>query len=328
SLFMTFAGVLLGSIVIISELFVRGLYYGGGSSRRFRSSGSSRGGGQLQVIIMIAAVVFAILAPIIAQLLYFAISRRREYLADASAARLTRYPDGLASALEKISSCTDDLTQASKATAPLFIVNPLKKQGMQLSNLTSTHPPIDERVNILRAMSHGASLVDYQQAYDKVRKSKSPLIPPSGLASDLNVPIRKPHQEKETSKKDKQRGLGDVVRAMNQFIFLTCLCGLKLKIPPEYKKETVSCPRCQHVNRLPKAQLATIAALASTLENEVQLEESKTDTKAESKLEYKRTSDQWETFSCACGRNLQLSPAFEGDHLTCGSCGKDIKILK
>ncbi|MFH1735179.1 MAG: M48 family metallopeptidase, partial [bacterium] len=92
SLFMTFAGVLLGSIVIISELFVRGLYYGGGSSRRFKSSGSSRGGGQAQLIIMIAAIVFAILAPIIAQLLYFAISRRREYLADASAARLTRYP--------------------------------------------------------------------------------------------------------------------------------------------------------------------------------------------------------------------------------------------
>ena len=86
-LFMTFAGIMLGSIVLISEIFLRSLWFGGG---RY-SSKSSKSSGQGQMIIMIVAIVFAILAPILAQLLYFAISRKREYLADASAARLTRY---------------------------------------------------------------------------------------------------------------------------------------------------------------------------------------------------------------------------------------------
>ena len=129
-LFMTFAGIMLGSIVLISEVYFRGLMFRGVSSRR-RSS--SRSGGQAQAIIAIAAIVLAILAPIIAQLLYLAVSRRREYLADASAARLTRYPEGLASALEKISKSTADLPKANKVTAPMYIVNPLKKKGMKRS---------------------------------------------------------------------------------------------------------------------------------------------------------------------------------------------------
>ncbi|MHC4946298.1 MAG: M48 family metallopeptidase, partial [Planctomycetota bacterium] len=147
-LFMTFSGILLGSIVIISEVFLRSLWFSGGSSRRFRSGSSSSGGGQAQVVIMIVTILLAVLAPILAQLLYFAISRRREYLADASAARLTRYPEGLASALDNISHSTKDLSSANRATAPLYIVNPLKKAGRALSNLTSTHPPITERVKI------------------------------------------------------------------------------------------------------------------------------------------------------------------------------------
>jgi heat shock protein HtpX len=79
------------------------------------------------------------------------LSRKREYLADASAARLTRYPEGLASALEKISQNTVPLASANKVTAPMYIVNPLQQAGMRLSDLTSTHPPISERVKILRS---------------------------------------------------------------------------------------------------------------------------------------------------------------------------------
>ncbi len=145
-MFMTFAGIMLGSIVLISEVFLRSLWFGGG---RY-SSKSSKSSGQGQMIIMIVAIVFAILAPILAQLLYFAISRKREYLADASAVRYTRYPEGLASALEKISDNTIELKTANKVTAPMYIVNPLKPKGQKLSDLTSTHPPISERIRILK----------------------------------------------------------------------------------------------------------------------------------------------------------------------------------
>ena len=179
-LFMTFAGIMLGSIVLISEVFINGIWFTGGSSRRYSSS-SSEGGGQGQLIIMIAAIVFAILAPILAQLLYFAISRKREYLADASGARLTRYPEGLASALEKLSQNKYDLKSANKATAGLYIVNPLKKKGMKLSDLSSTHPPISERIKILRGMSQGAGFIDYQRSFDAVKRKHGGVIPTSAL---------------------------------------------------------------------------------------------------------------------------------------------------
>ena len=122
--FMTLAAVMLGSIVILSEIVRRSLWYGG----RGRSRSDSRNGdgnGQLQILILVAGLLFAILGPIMAQLLYFACSRKREYLADASSAQFTRYPEGLASALEKISQAHVPLSFASKATAPMFIVNPL-----------------------------------------------------------------------------------------------------------------------------------------------------------------------------------------------------------
>ena len=98
-----------------------------------------------------------ILAPILAQLIYFAVSRKREYLADASAASFTRYPEGLASALEKISRAPQQLGGATSATAPMYIINPLKRAGQMAANATSTHPPIDERIRILRAMAGSGS---------------------------------------------------------------------------------------------------------------------------------------------------------------------------
>jgi heat shock protein HtpX len=142
------------------------------------------------MIIMIVAIVFAILAPILAQLLYFAISRKREYLADASAVRYTRYPEGLASALEKISDSSIDLKTANKVTAPMYIVNPLKPKGQKLSNLSSTHPPISERVRILRSMSGSANYIDYQNAFNKIKGSNSPIIPSSGLADQTTIGLK------------------------------------------------------------------------------------------------------------------------------------------
>ena len=101
---------------------------------------------------MLIALLLAVLAPIVAQLIRLAISRQREYLADANGALLTRYPEGLASALEKISKDKEPLEVANKATANLYIVNPLLEHRGKLNDLFSTHPPAEDRVKRLRAM--------------------------------------------------------------------------------------------------------------------------------------------------------------------------------
>ena len=145
---MLFAGVLAGAIVILAEVGLRGMWFGGGRSRSRRGSGQDGSG-----IVAVVAIVLMILAPILAQVIYFAVSRKREYLADASAAAFTRYPEGLASALEKISRAPQKLGGANQATAPMYIINPLKRSGQMAANATRTHPPIDERIRILRTMA-------------------------------------------------------------------------------------------------------------------------------------------------------------------------------
>ena len=136
-LLMSITAVLLGTIVILAYFALRMMIFGGGGRR-----GSSGGGGGGQLIILAVALVLMILAPIMAQFIYFAISRKREYLADASSALYTRYPEGLASALEKLGASTKQLKSANQATAPMYILNPFRKKGRAAANLTSTHPPI------------------------------------------------------------------------------------------------------------------------------------------------------------------------------------------
>jgi heat shock protein HtpX len=144
---MMIAAVLVGFIAILADTFMRGLFWGGVR----RDEDEDR---RAQGLFLILGIVFAILAPIVATLIQLAISRKREFLADASGALLTRYPEGLASALEKISSDPRPLRAATSATAHLFITNPFKNQGFQgwFSNVFSTHPPIAERIKILRSM--------------------------------------------------------------------------------------------------------------------------------------------------------------------------------
>ena len=247
-LFMTFAGIMLGSIVLIADIFLRGLWHSSSRSSRVRFGGSPNDKGQLQVIIMIIAIVFAILAPIIARLIYFAISRKREYLADASAIRLTRYPEGLASALEKISGTNLDLVSANKVTAPMYIVNPLKGKGLKIADLTSTHPPISERVKILRNIT-SATYLNYQQAFSTIKGKATPILPPSGLRDNKDIPLLSPTgtEEKSQDSKTSMRNLGDLMRTVNGYAFLTCLCGLKIKLPPTFKEPKVKCPKCQRL---------------------------------------------------------------------------------
>lgn len=326
-LFMTFAGILLGSIVLISEIFLRGMWYSSGSSRRYSSGRSSKGGGQGQIIMLIVAIVFAVLAPLIARLLYFAMSRKREYLADASAVRLTRYPEGLASALEEISNTKLDLACANKVTAPMYIANPLKKKGRKLSNLTSTHPPITERIQILRNISQGVSYANYQEAYRIVTSGPAAIIPPSALQKTEAIPIRKASvdKRKREGKKKTTRDLGDLIRAVNKYAFLACVCGLRIKVPPDLKKSAIPCPRCGQQLAIPSAELATVGAMLGTVLAE---KEGKSDQPAGTQAStYARKGTGWESFSCTCGKVLQISPSFSVPHVTCSKCGRNIEII-
>jgi heat shock protein HtpX len=142
-------GVLVGTTVLISDFFLRGLWFSGGGR------GRGEGGGYAQLIMIVIAIVLAILAPLFARLLQLSISRQREYLADASAVRLTRNPKGLADALQKISGDREVLEAANRATAHLYIVNPVKSFEKRAKGLFSTHPPIQERIEILRQMETG-----------------------------------------------------------------------------------------------------------------------------------------------------------------------------
>jgi heat shock protein HtpX len=143
---MTITVVLIGLIALLGDFFLRWTWFGSGR----RSGNRDRGGGV--AIIAVVAILFAILAPIIGKLIQLAISRKREYLADASGALLCRNPDALARALEKISGDREPLEVANKATAHLYISNPLKDHASLLNNAFSTHPPIEDRIRLLRAM--------------------------------------------------------------------------------------------------------------------------------------------------------------------------------
>lgn len=144
-LLATLTAILVGTIVMLSDWLMRISFFGGG---RRRSSSDSGGNGILAII----ALIFIVIAPIIATLMQLAVSRKREYLADAHAIKLTRYPEGLAGALEAISQDANPLEVANKATAHLYIANPLKDHGGCLNSMFSTHPPIDERIARLRSM--------------------------------------------------------------------------------------------------------------------------------------------------------------------------------
>lgn len=141
--YMTLVVVLVGAVAIMANFFLR-----------FRFLGERRGrDNQAGVVLLLIGLALAILAPLFAQLVQFAVSRRREYLADASGALLTRYPEGLARALEKIGQANRPLQRPDRATAPLYIVNPFGPMARRIGGLWSTHPPIEVRVKALRQMA-------------------------------------------------------------------------------------------------------------------------------------------------------------------------------
>lgn len=142
--FMAMVAVLAGVIVLLSDWTLRSFLWGGGGSDR------NRGGGRAGAALVIIGLLFAVLAPIIAQVIKLSVSRKREFLADSDGALLSRNPQGLASALRKIAGDGKQLASASNATAHLYFSNPFKHKNW-LSNLFSTHPPIEERIRRLEA---------------------------------------------------------------------------------------------------------------------------------------------------------------------------------
>ena len=155
--FATLVGIMVGIIALVSDFFLRSRLFGWGGGRRDSDSGGAG------AIVMLIAVFLAILAPIAAYLVQFAISRRRELLADGSAVELTRNPLGLAGALQKIAAHPAALKHGNRATAHLYIANPLKKTK-ESAGLFDTHPPIQKRIELLLAMAHGQAPAAQVQA--------------------------------------------------------------------------------------------------------------------------------------------------------------------
>jgi heat shock protein HtpX len=137
---MTMATVLFGLIMMVSDIALRGLIFGG----------ASRGNDNKSPVLLIIAIIFVILSPIIGAMIQMSISRKREYLADASGAQLTRYPRGLSNALRKITGTNIPVASASRGTAHLYIANPFRGKGF--SGLFATHPPVEERIKRLESM--------------------------------------------------------------------------------------------------------------------------------------------------------------------------------
>lgn len=326
-LYLTVAATMLGAVTFVSDVFWKSARFA--PIGRYRSSRSGKGGGWA-VAIMLLAVLFLILSPLLARILYFSISRRREYLADATSARLTRYPLGLASALEKIMQSPAELSTAPAATAPFYIVNPYKQD--LAAGLFATHPPLTERIKILRAMTKGAAFTDYVKAYWSITKTHAPLIPPSDLKAGERVEVRSPAVGTDLEASDAKHA-ADIIRGMHAFAFIACACGMQLKVPPEWPSDKIRCPRCNRVHsvRTPDAAATgeMLAGAAAFSRMETGLSHQQTTASALAPQQIERTPGAWQSFVCqACGATLQVSPAFTLNAMKCRRCNHPIILTR
>jgi heat shock protein HtpX len=304
--FMTLVTVMAGAIVLLSDGYLRIFRYGPMPRRSSRDRSAAP--------FLLLAVVAALLAPIAAQLLSLACSRRREYLADATAVRLTRFPLGLASALEKIAGEASTMKAVNRAVAPLFIVNPLEATG--LSGLFSTHPPTQERVQILRRMGGMAGYADYDAAYRALNAGRS-CLDPSLLGPGESLPARPPSSAAAGEEESiaRAREVAHALGGLAGLLTLTCACGVGIQVPPNLGRSAVVCPRCGRENPVPTEEKA--AASEAT---------GRTDPDPAGPLRFRRTMDGWESFRCRCGKTLQIGPAFAGTVLRCPGCRRSIRV--
>lgn len=244
-LYMTMAAVMLGTIALLADVGVRALWWGGG---RRRTSSDRAHGPRLAVLAV--SLLLVVLAPIAAQLLYFATSRRREYLADAAAVLYTRYPDGLARALEKIAGGRAPLRGASRATAAMYIVNPLTPARLKLSDLSSTHPSTEDRVRILRSLA-GAPLSPkrYDQAFVELSGRPVGVVPAAWAAHGEEIAPRSAEPDRR-GRQMRVRETTDALWRLRHFAFVGCECGTRIKAPPEHAGNEIGCPHCGRRHRL------------------------------------------------------------------------------
>jgi heat shock protein HtpX len=286
--FLTMASVMVGSLALIADLWLR--------VNRVGLRRTSRSKGQAGLVVLALAV--AVLAPIAARLLYLACSRQREFLADASAARFTRYPEGLASALEKIAQHAAQLQSTNRAVQPLFIVTPL--EGEERGSWLATHPPTSTRIRILRSMSGGAGYGAYEAAFRSVEGQG--VLGARTLAGDTAVPVRAASAEPAApvaAVVERATSTNAAVDRMAGYVPIACACGVAIKVPPGFADDTIACPRCATVHAVPRVHDAR----------------------------YTRTGAGWEAFRCDCGRTLQLSPSFAGSRIRCPACRTDVSIV-
>lgn len=365
-LFMTMLGIMLGTIVMISELVLRTARYSMLGTQRYRG-GRNKNNGAAILVVMVIAIVLAIIAPLLGQLIYFAVSRKREYLADAGAAVYTRYPEGLAQALEAISGDSQVLRRATRATAPMYIINPLMKARGSIRGLFSTHPPTEDRIQVLRNIVGGVSYANYQQAWQKGHKGG--LIPLDALQGSEAAPIRAAEATTQDRRKQAQE-TGDMLRNLHHFIFLACACGVRVKVPPEYKKDHIDCPRCHRSLTVAQAELAKAEAAgrilggagggvagmggaaglgmlggaAKAAEAAIPVAQARRrpvpgqpespprapqeEAPGPAPMIIKRKGGVWESFKCRCGAVKNLAPSFDAPQTKCSRCGQTMRIEK
>jgi heat shock protein HtpX len=328
--FMTMAAVLVGSVELLSRAILQvGPHAGHG---RRGGGRSSKGAGLLLALVFVLAVA----SPVLAQLLYLACSRQREYLADASGARFTRYPEGLASALEKIAVNQSGykVEAVNRAVAALCIINPI--EHLKLSSFVSTHPPTETRIKILRSMGGGAGYVDYEAAWKRIQGREARLSALEAAArSDERIAARGASSEAETASSgvERAREVADLIDRFANYLLIPCACGMRIKVPPDYQREAVECPRCSRLNALPVAAAAGRAAspsspagAASSPAGPAPEPQLPTAEAVAGGLRYQRRSQDWDAFRCPCGQTIQLGPEYPLDYTVCANCNQRIAI--
>lgn len=326
-LYMTMVGIMVGTIILLCELFfqiMRGMTHGS----RYSSRSNNKGGGAIVIVVLlVVALLLYIIAPILAQMIYFAISRKREYLADAGAAVYTRYPEGLASALEVLAGQRQPIARASRATAPMYITNPF---GGKMSVFMSTHPPTEERIKILRGLTglgreNGeVSLANYEKSYEQAHGTTRHVLPKSamGLAA---APLRAASDSPAPAAAlERKREAGDLVRKLNDFTFLACACGARVKVPAGFGKPSIQCPRCGNALSLGGTTAQPLPYAKPRLRNAAPPPLPKADAEP---LVYTRKGGGWESIKCPCGAIKNLPPSFTLPETNCARCGRKI-VLK
>jgi heat shock protein HtpX len=212
---------------------------------------------------------------------------------------------------------TAPATEVNSAVAPLYIVNPLER--MQLSGISSTHPPTGSRVKILRAMGGGAGYVDYEAALKKVEGERLRL-PELELAARTGERLRSraadPNQGPLEDPISRAHAALDLIDVMAGYTTVLCQCGLRVKTPPESDATHIGCPRCGRVLNVPRSEAEKTAqpvALPAAVE-------------AGGTLRYRRATSGWEAFSCTCGQTIQLGAGYPLDYTICAKCNRRIEI--